>query len=64
MPGSFMVLKQLTLSDNPHLGGTLPLAWGNHSEALPALQDVNVSNCNFSGALPAWGPGLQKLRVL
>ena len=26
-PGSFMVLKQLTLSDNPRLGGTLPAAW-------------------------------------
>ena len=32
--GSFTVLKQLTLSDNPNLGGTLPAAWGNTSEAL------------------------------
>ncbi len=26
-PGSFQVLKQLTLSDNPLLGGTLPPDW-------------------------------------
>lgn len=37
-PGSFTALEQLTLSDNPHLGGTLPLSWGNQSEALPSLQ--------------------------
>ena len=37
-PGSFTALEQLTLSDNPLLGGTLPLSWGNQSEALPALQ--------------------------
>ncbi|KAL4437815.1 hypothetical protein ABPG77_005727 [Micractinium sp. CCAP 211/92] len=63
-PGSFTALEQLTLSDNPHLGGTLPLSWGNQSEALPSLQDLNVSNCGLTGPLPAWGPGLQKLRTL
>lgn len=26
-PGSFTVLKMLTLSDNPRLGGTLPADW-------------------------------------
>ncbi|KAL4419698.1 hypothetical protein ABPG75_006796 [Micractinium tetrahymenae] len=63
-PGSFTALEQLTLSDNPHLGGTLPLGWGNQPEALPALQDLNVSNAGLRGPLPAWSAGLQELRTL
>jgi hypothetical protein len=63
-PGSFTVLKQLTLSDNPGLVGSLPPAWGAHPEALPALEDLNVSNTGLSGPLPPWGPHPRRLRAL
>lgn len=63
-PGSFTVLKQLTLSGNPGLFGTLPAAWGANIESLPALQHLNVSLTNLSGPLPPWGPYPQNLKTL
>lgn len=63
-PGSFTVLKQLTLSDNPGLNGTLPAAWGAANDSLPQLQDLNVSNTGLSGPLPEWGPYPRNLRAL
>lgn len=62
-PGSFEVLKMLTLSDNP-LGGTLPEAWGATTDALQALESLNVSHAGLVGPLPAWGVGMQKLAKL
>lgn len=60
-PGMFPALKELTLSDNPQLGGTLPPAWGHSAEAWPSLQRLNVSNCGLTGRLPPWGPGPKSL---
>lgn len=62
-PGAFTALRELTLSDNP-LSGSLPAAWGNHSEALPALHLLNLSNTGLAGPLPDWGAGLQALRSM
>ena len=65
MNGSFTTLKQLTLSDNPFLGGSLPPEWGAADYALPALQDLNISNSGLGGTLPAeWGAGLKSLTYL
>jgi hypothetical protein len=59
------VLKQLTLSNNPRLGGPLPASWGSTGEALMKLENVNASDCGLIGTLPPWGAaGLQKLRIL
>ena len=67
-PGSFTVLKHLTLSDNPRLGGGggLPLEWGQASQdgALAQLRELELANTSLSGPLPAWGEGMQSLATL
>ena len=64
-PGSFTVLRELTLSDNPSLTGTLPDYWGSRADCLPELQTVNISGTGLSGPLPPqWGPYPAKLQEL
>ena len=65
-PGSYTVLKYLTLSDNPRMSGPLPAEWGAATQggALSQLRLLNASCCGLSGPLPAWGAGLQSLETL
>lgn len=63
-PGAFPSLQQLTLSDNPQLGGALPAAWGSLSGAWPSLLELNASGCGLAGSLPDWSAGLQSLMHL
>lgn len=63
-PASFTVLRYLTVSDNPRMRGSLPLAWGDTLEALSQLGNLNLSNAGLVGPLPAWGTGLQLLETL
>lgn len=62
-PGSFNVLKMLTLSDNPYLGGTLPADWVSAQAAalcLPAAAAAGVyavsSKLGRSSQPPALAP--------
>lgn len=62
---SFPVLKNLTLSFNPNLAGTLPAAWGSDNSSMKSLNRLEINNCNVSGTLPAaWANTLPKLQQL
>ena len=53
-------LRQLNLSSNPALSGSLPALWA----AIPHMQLLDVSGCTLSGSLPAEFAAWQELREL
>ena len=53
-------LRQLNLSSNPALAGSLPALWA----AMPHMQLLDVSGCALNGSLPAEFAAWQELRVL
>jgi Leucine-rich repeat (LRR) protein len=52
-------LRQLDLSNNPRVRGTLPTLFAG----LSFLQSLDVSGCSISGMLPAEYAALQQLQV-
>ena len=57
-----MSLQNLLLAGNARLGGALP---ASQQGALPLLAQLRISDCNFSGPLPAtWGTDETSMRQL
>ncbi len=59
------MLRDLFLSYNGGLSGSLPASWGADGSSMALLQRVQITNCNLSGHMPAsWATQILSLRVL